>query len=153
MKYEAFTALASRRIDVRAGLLIPGLILAYFLAGGSARLLGADAGSTIEFQTVGSGVSEVGATNAVLTVVRLGSLAGTASVDYATSNGTAVAGLDFVGQAGTLVFNPGEQVKTITIFSLDDALAEGEESFTVVLSHPLGATLGYNPIAYVSVND
>lgn len=40
---------------------------------------------------------------------------GGCSVDFATENGTAIAGIDFSGVSGTLVFAAGEQTKQITI--------------------------------------
>ena len=65
----------------------------------------------------------------------------TVSVDYATSNGTAVAGSDYVGKSGTLVFAPGESVKTVVVDITDDALAEGLERFNLALSNASGATI------------
>src|SRR5687768_4703505 len=110
--------------------------------------------STIDFQTGGSGMSEVGVTNAVLNVVRLGSLTGVVAVNYTTSNGTATAGVDFIPQSGTLIFDSGQQFQTITISTLDDALAEGPEDLTVVLSNPSGgADLGYNPVSSLTIDD
>lgn len=40
---------------------------------------------------------------------------GPLTVNYATVNGTATAGIDYVGTAGTLTFNPGERTKTVTV--------------------------------------
>ena len=79
-------------------------------------------------------------------VVMLGGAAGqtgtnTLSVDYATSNGTAVAGSDYVAKSGTLVFAPGESVKTVVVNITDDALAEGLERFNLALSNASGATI------------
>ena len=79
-------------------------------------------------------------------VVMLGGAAGqtgtnTLSVDYATSNGTAVAGSDYVAKSGTLVFAPGESVKTVVVDITDDALAEGLERFNLDLSNASGATI------------
>jgi hypothetical protein len=41
------------------------------------------------------------------------------TVDFATEDGTAVAGVDYVAASGTLTFAPGETSKTITIDVLD----------------------------------
>jgi chitinase len=62
----------------------------------------------------------------------------TFTVDYATANGTALAGSDYVAAAGTLSFAAAELSKTITITLLDDSLDEGNESFNVNLSNPSG---------------
>ncbi|MDE0176287.1 MAG: fibronectin type III domain-containing protein [Defluviicoccus sp.] len=57
------------------------------------------------------------------------------SVDYATSNGTAVAGTDYEAASGTLTFAAGETSKTVTVTLLDDAHDEGTETYTLTLSN------------------
>ena len=64
-----------------------------------------------------------------------------ASVMFATSDGTAVAGADYESTSGTLRFEAGETVKTVSVAVLDDETAEAEESFTVKLRDVKGATL------------
>ncbi|WP_286183014.1 Calx-beta domain-containing protein [Mycobacterium sp. PO1] len=66
----------------------------------------------------------------------------TVTVQYATSNGTATGGDDYVAATGTLTFAPGETSKTISVVVLGDTVAEGTESFLVTLSSPTGATVG-----------
>ncbi|MGI9250056.1 MAG: Calx-beta domain-containing protein, partial [Pseudohongiellaceae bacterium] len=66
----------------------------------------------------------------------------TTSISYATSNGTAMAGSDYTAAAGTLTFAPGESNKLVTLTILDDALTEGDETFTLRLSNPNFLTLG-----------
>ena len=61
------------------------------------------------------------------------------TVDYATSNGTATAGEDYVAQSGTLTFAAGETAKTIEVEVLDDVYDEGTETMTLTLSNPSGA--------------
>ena len=63
------------------------------------------------------------------------------SVDYATADGTARAGADYTHAEGTLTFAPGETEKTVAVALLDDAIDEGKEKFTLVLSNPRGAFL------------
>ncbi|NZD46981.1 Calx-beta domain-containing protein, partial [Sphaerotilus sulfidivorans] len=63
------------------------------------------------------------------------------TVAYATANGTALAGSDYVAQNGTLTFAPGQTTATITITILDDAVYEGPESFSVELSSPTNAVI------------
>jgi aryl-phospho-beta-D-glucosidase BglC (GH1 family) len=65
----------------------------------------------------------------------------TVTVQYATANGTAVAGSDYSAASGTLTFAPGETQKTITVVVKGDTAVEGNENFTVLLSTPVGATL------------
>ena len=65
-----------------------------------------------------------------------------ATVDYASSDGTALATSDYESVAGTLSFAPGELSKTVRVPVLDDALDEAdEETFAVTLSGPSGATV------------
>ena len=64
------------------------------------------------------------------------------TVDYASMDGTAVAGNDYDAVEGTLTFAAGEVWKTIRVPVIDDALDEAdEETFAVALSAPTGATL------------
>jgi uncharacterized repeat protein (TIGR01451 family) len=64
------------------------------------------------------------------------------TVKYATSNGTAtVAGLDYVAKSGTVTFAAGQTKATIAITIRGDAFKEADESFSVTLNTPVGATL------------
>lgn len=67
--------------------------------------------------------------------------ASTVTVGYSSSNGTAVGGSDFAVSSGTLTFAPGETAKTIIVATNEDAIVEGNETFTVTLSGASGATL------------
>jgi chitinase len=66
----------------------------------------------------------------------------TVSVGYATSDGTATAGSDYLATSGTLTVTPGVTATTVSVAVLGDVLAEGNESFTLALSAPTNATLG-----------
>ena len=66
---------------------------------------------------------------------------GSVTVDYATADGTATAGEDYTAASGTLSFANGERVKTIAVPVLDDAIDEGEETFTLRLSNARGARI------------
>ncbi|MDB6034285.1 MAG: hypothetical protein JWM16_4623 [Verrucomicrobiales bacterium] len=86
-------------------------------------------------------VSEQG-TQAVITVVRVTGNSGAASVDYATIDGTALAGLDYGPASGHLVFADGEVSKTFTVPIFDDTLVEGNETVNLFLFNPSGVVLG-----------
>jgi hypothetical protein len=62
------------------------------------------------------------------------------NVDYATAAGSAGAS-DFTATSGTARFMPGETAVTVRVPIIDDALAEGDEQFDLVLSGPVNATL------------
>lgn len=63
---------------------------------------------------------------------------GPITVNYATSDGTAKAGLDYTAVSGTLDFPEGAFSRTITIPILNDQAFEGPEQFSIILSNPTG---------------
>ena len=63
------------------------------------------------------------------------------TVDYATSDGSAQAGVDYTAASGTLTFQAGESSRTIEVGVLDDAHDEGEETLTLTLSSASGGRL------------
>ncbi len=77
-----------------------------------------------------------------IAVRRSGDTSASASVDYATSDGTASERSDYLTSRGTLRFAANEVQKTITVFIVDDRFAESTETFTVNLSNPVGCILG-----------
>ncbi len=66
---------------------------------------------------------------------------GVVTVDYATSDGSAQAGVDYTAACGTLSFQGGESSKTIEVEVLDDFHDEGEETLTFQLSNASGGRL------------
>ena len=65
------------------------------------------------------------------------------SVRVATANGTAKSGkaADYLALSGTLIFNPGETSKTISVTVRNDTVVESNETFFVNLSSASGATI------------
>jgi hypothetical protein len=63
------------------------------------------------------------------------------TVDYRTTDGAAVAGSDYAAVGGQLTFAKGETVKTILVAVYGDSLPEQNETFSVRLSNPKGATI------------
>src|SRR5439155_15969217 len=80
---------------------------------------------------------DVGTVNAVFTVRLLAGGGQTVTVNYGTADGSAIAGKDYVATSGTLTFNPGDTMKTITVPVNGDRTDEDDEYFSVNLS---GAT-------------
>lgn len=95
----------------------------------------------IQFSQSGYTLNEGGG-SVVINVLLSHSAAEPVSINYNTSNGSALAGSDYVATNGTLVFNPGETNQAIVIPIIDDNIAEATETFSVFLSSPQGATLG-----------
>jgi hypothetical protein len=74
--------------------------------------------------------------------VRLSTTASSAvTVSVATSNGTAMAGTDYVTAIGSLAFSPGQTNRTFSVVVNGDRTPESDESFLVTLSNPANATL------------
>lgn len=65
----------------------------------------------------------------------------TVTVDFTTSDGTALAASDYVAQSGTITFAPGDTTQTISIDITGDSAPEFDETFSVILSNPSGAFL------------
>src|SRR4029450_8063527 len=59
-----------------------------------------------------------------------------ASVDYATSDVTAVSGSDYTGSTNTLAFAPGEKARLVSVPILNDGISEATKTFRVILSNP-----------------
>lgn len=79
----------------------------------------------------------------VQVLVHRGTASGEATVQYRVSSGTAMPGMDYELQAGSLVFAEGEAQKSITVTILADAVQEEIEWLTIALQQPsAGAALG-----------
>ncbi|WMS44684.1 cellulase family glycosylhydrolase [Acuticoccus sp. MNP-M23] len=62
----------------------------------------------------------------------------TTLVSFATEDGTATAGEDYVARDGTLSFAPGETQKFVDITVLPDTAREGDETFVLRTTGPAG---------------
>ena len=88
-----------------------------------------------------------GATSFTFAVTRSGDLTVTSSVSWAVtgSGGNQAGAADFAGSvlpSGSVSFAAGESTKTITVSVSADSTVEADESFTITISAPNGATLG-----------
>ncbi|MDQ1488805.1 MAG: large repetitive protein, partial [Actinomycetota bacterium] len=76
-----------------------------------------------------------------------------AQVNFASADGTATSGTDYTADANsTLTFAPGETTKQIQVSAVGDTLFEDDETFTVTLASPSGASLG-GAVATVTVTN
>jgi uncharacterized repeat protein (TIGR01451 family) len=96
------------------------------------------AAPVLSIDSVGVVETDAGGQNAIFTVTR--STTGTAfTVDYATADGTAVAGSDYTSTSGTLSFAADTTTtRTVSVPITGDLRVEGSESFTLSLSDPTG---------------
>ncbi|MFY9820075.1 MAG: Calx-beta domain-containing protein [Thermoanaerobaculia bacterium] len=115
---------------------------------------GGDQGpGTLGFTVTSYEVSE-GAGAVTLTVERAGGSDGAASIKFATANGTAKSGKDFITHNGTLKWDAGDEApKTIDVAIKNDHVVEPDKAFSVKLSKATGATLGASVIATVTIHD
>ena len=88
-------------------------------------------------------ISETGLT-ATISVKRTGSSDGIVTVDYVSSNGTAIAGTDFMATTGSLSWANGDTAnKTFTVEIINDDLYELNETVLINIFNPTnGASLG-----------
>jgi uncharacterized repeat protein (TIGR01451 family) len=83
----------------------------------------------------------VGLRHAEFTLELSASTTRTVSVRYATADGTATAGEDYLHREGTLTFNPGETTKLILVPILGETVVEEDETFLVNLFEVTNAEL------------
>ena len=102
---------------------------------------GGSGGSALRIGDVAKAEGNAGASAAVFAVTLTPASAGTVTVNYATANGTALAGSDYTAASGVLTFAPGQTSKTVSVNVTGDAVSEPNETFVVNLSAPSGATL------------
>ena len=78
---------------------------------------------------------------ALFDVTVAGERSATITVNFATADGVALAGEDYVAGSGRLTLAPTERNSQIAVEVLDDTFDEPDETFSVVLSSPQGASL------------
>ncbi|MGD8518472.1 MAG: Calx-beta domain-containing protein, partial [Anaerolineae bacterium] len=78
---------------------------------------------------------------AILTVTLSGATQLTATVDYASGDGSATADDDYTPISGSLVFTPGVLTHTLPLAIHDDNLDELDETVLLTLTQPTSATL------------
>ncbi|HWQ34998.1 MAG TPA: Calx-beta domain-containing protein [Blastocatellia bacterium] len=113
-----------------------------------------DVAGTVQFSAASFSVDENAGT-ATITVTRSNGAASGVAVTYATSDGTAQAGLDYTAKSGTVTFGAGETIQTFTIPVSNDNLPEvGGETISLALSNPTGgAALGSPVTAALTIID
>jgi Tol biopolymer transport system component len=108
--------------------------------------------NTVQFSSTNYTVNEDGVF-ATITVTRTGTTTGAATVEYATSNGSATDRGDYTPAVGTLRFAAGETSKTFIVSIIDDAFIEADESLNLTLRNPTGTALGSPSTATLTIVD
>ena len=83
-----------------------------------------------------------GDVTATLTVSLSSAATEVVTVDYATADGTALAGTDYVAKSGQVTFQPGQTQQTIEVTVRGDQAREDDEEFDVLLSNATNAGPG-----------
>jgi large repetitive protein len=120
---------------------------------GTGTILNDDtAGPSLSIADASVTESNAGTSTATLTVTLSAVAASTVTVDWATADGTAIAGVDYTAGSGTLTFAPGETTKTISIVSTGDVLDEADETILVNLAGATNAAVS-DPQAVCTIAD
>jgi Tol biopolymer transport system component/N-acetylneuraminic acid mutarotase len=108
--------------------------------------------SNVKFSS-GSYAVDEDAGSATINVSRNGDLTTPATVDFATSNGTASQVGDYEVASGTLTFAPGETSRTFKVLIVDDAFGDTREYLNLSLSNAVGTNIIYPEQATLLIND
>ena len=74
-------------------------------------------------------------------------------VHYATANGSATSGKDYVASTGTVTVPAGKKSASIPVKVISDKVRESNETLTVTISNPSYGTLGRSTATGTIVND
>ena len=91
-----------------------------------------------------------------ISVVRTGVTNVANTVAFATTNGTAIDGLDYRGTNGVLTFRPGDTVQTFDLVVLDNTVTNPTRTVLLALSNPtgpMGSQLGALSNAVLNITD
>ncbi len=113
---------------------------------------GGQAGPTLRIANVAIVEGDIGTQNVVVTATLSAAVGSVVTVQFNTSDGTALAGVDYTPTFGTLTFPAGTLTQTISIPVRGDLRNEGNENFFVDLSNPVGVPLT-NTRATITITD
>ncbi len=127
-------------------------------AGAASKWQGLIAGAQTAAPTVsiaGTTVAEgnSGTSSAAFTVTLSKASSSTVTVGYSTADGTAIAGQDYAATSGTLTFAPGVTSQQVSVAVTGDTTVEPDETFTVTLATPSGATIATGSATGTIVSD
>ncbi|MDX6574111.1 MAG: large repetitive protein, partial [Blastocatellia bacterium] len=98
-----------------------------------------DPAPSLSIKDVSVAEGDTGTTPLVFTVTLSAVSGQTVTVNYATTDNTATAGIDYESASGTLTFNAGETSKTMSVLVNGDTTFEQNEVFFVNLTTPTNA--------------
>lgn len=89
---------------------------------------------SVQISIADSSAAETSGGQMSFQLTRSGDITSALSVQYATANGTAAAGVDYVAESGTASFAAGSATTTIDVQLIGDSLHEADETFFVNLT-------------------
>jgi subtilisin-like proprotein convertase family protein len=109
---------------------------------GTGTITDDDGAPVLSVDDVAQAEGDSGTTTFTFTVTLDHPSATAMTVDYATSSGTATADVDFAAASGTLYIPAFATSATFNVSVFGDVLGEPDETFTVTLTNPVGASIG-----------
>ena len=100
-----------------------------------------DDGPVLRISNASKAEGQTGVSAFTFTVTLTPASTSSATVNYATVNGTATAGSDYTATSGVLTFGVGQTSKTLTVNVKGDTVKEADETFLVKLSNASGTTI------------
>jgi hypothetical protein len=94
-----------------------------------------------------------GKTNMTFTISLSAASTKKITVQFTTADGTATAGSDYNIKFGTITFSPGITKQTVNIAIIGDKVIEANETFAVILSNPVNATIAKGTGTGTIIND
>lgn len=139
----AITLTAAQVQDLKNGLFYVNVHSSNFPAGEIRGQFGLSSSlSSVQFNATSYVVNESGG-GVTITLTRSGNTANAVTINYATSNGTALAPTDYTNASGLIQFAAGETVKQFLVPIVDDPFVERPETINLTLSGPgVGALEG-----------
>lgn len=122
-------------------------------AQGQGTIVNDDAQPTLSIDDVSVNEGNSGTTTATFTVTLSAASGQTVSVNYASADGTATAGSDYVARSGTLTFAPGTTAQGVAITVNGDTAVEPNETFSVALSGVSNASIARATGTGTIIND
>ncbi|MEA0735870.1 putative Ig domain-containing protein [Xanthomonas campestris pv. campestris] len=122
-------------------------------AQGQGTIVNDDALPSLSIDDVSVNEGNSGTTTATFTVTLSAASGQTVSVNYASADGTATAGSDYVARSGTLTFAPGTTAQGVAITVNGDTAVEPNETFSVALSGVSNASIARATGTGTIIND
>ncbi len=122
-------------------------------AQGQGTIVNDDAQPTLSIDDVSVNEGNSGTTTATFTVTLSAASGQTVLVNYASADGTATAGSDYVARSGTLTFAPGTTAQGVAITVNGDTAVEPNETFSVGLSGVSNASIARATGTGTIIND